>query len=170
MMHRNECETPADLYALIDKEFHPTLDVAATCENAKAATYFTTEDNGLLQDWGIQTCYLFPPETNGKNEDVWTQWLRKAAESAHKRATVITLVEAKTGAAWFYDYARRAVEIRFLVNSVRLDCPVSKDYTSVSNLDAALLIFRPETDPPKQRGLITWWDWKKDIEDKTDDN
>jgi len=170
MMHRNECETPADLYALIDKEFHPTLDVAATCENAKAATYFTTEDNGLLQDWGTQTCYLFPPETNGKNEYVLPDWLRKACETAQNGATVIALVHAETGARWFYDYARRAVEIRFLVDPVRLDCPVSKDYTSVSNLDAALLIFRPETDPPKQRGLITWWDWRKDLDEQSNDD
>jgi hypothetical protein len=40
-------ETPANFFADLNAEFHFTLDVCATPENAKCERYFTPEADGL---------------------------------------------------------------------------------------------------------------------------
>jgi hypothetical protein len=45
-------ETPQEFFDELDKEFHFTVDVCATPENAKCAKYFTPEQDGLKQKWG----------------------------------------------------------------------------------------------------------------------
>ena len=55
-----EWETPADLFAQLDAEFHFTLDVAASVTNAKCARYYTRAQDALQQPWeGI--CWCNPP-------------------------------------------------------------------------------------------------------------
>ena len=44
--------TPQDFFDKLNAEFGFTLDPCATAENAKCETFFTEEQNGLLQDWG----------------------------------------------------------------------------------------------------------------------
>lgn len=48
----DEWETPKSIYDELDAEFHFTLDPCATVENHKCETFFTAEQDGLLQDWG----------------------------------------------------------------------------------------------------------------------
>lgn len=38
-------ETPPEVFEPLDAEFHFTLDVCATAENAKCARYFTEEED-----------------------------------------------------------------------------------------------------------------------------
>ena len=53
-------ETPADLFAVLDKEFGFELDVCAQPATAKCGHYFTPEINGLAQVWqGV--CFMNPP-------------------------------------------------------------------------------------------------------------
>lgn len=47
----DEWETPPDLFAALDKEFHFTLDACALPETAKCPRYFTPEDDGLSRPW-----------------------------------------------------------------------------------------------------------------------
>ena len=49
---KNYWETPQDLFSELDKEFHFTLDAAASDSNHKCANYFTEKDDGLKQNWG----------------------------------------------------------------------------------------------------------------------
>lgn len=50
-------ETPQDFFDSLDDEFHFTLDVCATRENAKCARFYTKEANGLHQPWdGVVWC------------------------------------------------------------------------------------------------------------------
>ena len=44
--------TPQDLFDQLDKTFHFTLDVCASADNAKCKRYFTSERDGLKQNWG----------------------------------------------------------------------------------------------------------------------
>lgn len=44
--------TPQVFFEELDKEFHFTIDAAATESSAKCAKYFTPETDGLLQHWG----------------------------------------------------------------------------------------------------------------------
>ena len=48
----DEWATPQDFFDALDKEFHFSLDVAATKENAKCAKFYTAEDDGLQKSWG----------------------------------------------------------------------------------------------------------------------
>jgi phage N-6-adenine-methyltransferase len=52
--------TPQWLYDKLDLEFHFTVDLCATPENAKCAAFFSRADNGLVQTW-TGTCWLNPP-------------------------------------------------------------------------------------------------------------
>ena len=51
----NEWATPLDLFKRLDDEFHFDLDPCSTEENHKCERYFTKADNGLLQNWGVQS-------------------------------------------------------------------------------------------------------------------
>lgn len=50
----DEWETPQDFFDKLDSEFHFTLDVCATDENAKCPNYFTRAQDGLSRGWGGQ--------------------------------------------------------------------------------------------------------------------
>lgn len=67
----DEWETPQDIFDKLDEEFHFTLDVCATKENAKCGKYFTKEDNGLSQDWEDETVWCNPPYGRSIKYWVW---------------------------------------------------------------------------------------------------
>ena len=43
--------TPQDFFDMLDSEFGFTLDACAVRENAKCATYYTPQQDGLSQPW-----------------------------------------------------------------------------------------------------------------------
>ncbi len=45
--------TPKEFFAELDKEFHFTLDAAATEASAKCAAFYTPENDGLTKPWNI---------------------------------------------------------------------------------------------------------------------
>ena len=47
-----EWETPQAFFDRLNWKYHFTLDAAATAENAKCASFFTAEDDGLSKNWG----------------------------------------------------------------------------------------------------------------------
>lgn len=106
-------ETPPEVFEPLDAEFHFTLDVCATAENAKCARYFTEEEDGLAQDWdGV--CWMNPPygrEILG--------WMKKAVEESRKGATVVCLVPSRTDTRWWHEYAMQADEIRYVKGRIR---------------------------------------------------
>ena len=107
MFSSASCEwaTPPEFFKALDAEFHFTLDVCATVENAKCRNYFTAEQDGLAQSWG-GVCWCNPPY--GRQIGAWVQ---KASESD---ATVVMLLPARTDTAWFHDYIYGKAEIRFI--------------------------------------------------------
>ena len=57
---RQNWETPDSIFIPLNEEFGFTLDVCATKENTKCTTFFSPEDDGLIQPWtGI--CWMNPP-------------------------------------------------------------------------------------------------------------
>lgn len=52
---------PQDFYDALDAEFHFKLDPCATLENAKCGKFYTSEDDGLRQDWGGERVFCNPP-------------------------------------------------------------------------------------------------------------
>lgn len=58
---KEDRETPQNFFDELNKEFHFTLDAAASPENTKCDSYFTKEQNGLTQSWAGQTVWVNPP-------------------------------------------------------------------------------------------------------------
>lgn len=98
-------ETPQDFFNKLNEEFHFTLDVCATAENAKCEKYYTKAQDGLRMPWS-GTVWCNPPYGRKIGE-----WVQKAAES---NCTVVMLLPARTDTRWFHDYIYGKAEIRFV--------------------------------------------------------
>ena len=82
-------ETPQDLFDKLNNEFHFTLDVCATPENAKCDSFCTKEQDGLSQPWeGVVWCN--PPYGRQIGE-----WVRRAFLASVSGSTVVMLLPAR---------------------------------------------------------------------------
>lgn len=103
--------TPQDFFDELDREFHFTIDVAATKNSAKCKEFFTIEDDALSRGWGGHTAFCNPPY--GKDIGKWVE--KAYIESQCNDMTVVMLIPARTDTKYFHDYVfRHASEIRFL--------------------------------------------------------
>lgn len=68
--------TPQDFFDMLDSEFGFTLDACAVRENAKCATYYTPQQDGLSQPWPGRV-WCNPPY--GREIG---RWVKKASETA----------------------------------------------------------------------------------------
>lgn len=100
MMSSNtgEWSTPQWFFDQLDAEFHFTLDVCATAENAKCKKFFTKETDGLAQKWS-GTCFLQPPYGRELGK-----WVKKAHSEWIKGVKIVGLLPARTDTKWFHDY------------------------------------------------------------------
>ena len=121
----DEWETPPDLFAALDKEFHFALDACALPETAKCPRYFTPEDDGLSRPWaeiaGGGAIFCNPPYSRRtKDKPGQEDWIKKAAEEGSKPgAVVVMLLPARTDTAAFHGYIYHRAEIRFIKGRVR---------------------------------------------------
>lgn len=125
-------ETPQDLFDKLNSEFHFTVDVCATQENAKCPVFFTQEQDGLKQSW-TGVCWCNPPYGRAI-----TKWVKKAYESSQNGATVVMLIPSRTDTAWWHDYVIKG-GMRFLRG--RLKFGNSKNSAP---FPSAICIFRPK--------------------------
>lgn len=137
----DEWGTPQKLFDKLDAEFSFTLDVCAGSANAKVATYYSKEEDGLKQPW-FGTVWCNPPY--GRTIDLW---MSKAYHAALVGTTVVCLIPARTNAPWWHDYVMRADEIRFIRKKVSFD----GDVKGLPFFGSVLAIFRPG----QSRGLIS---------------
>lgn len=106
----DQWSTPQDFYQSLDDEFHFDLDSCADATNYKCDTYFTKEEDGLLQDWGGHRVFCNPPY--GK---AISAWVEKCYEEGQKDNTlVVMLIPARTDTRYFHDYIYHHAEIRFV--------------------------------------------------------
>lgn len=139
-----EWETPQDLFDLLNAEFSFDLDVCATDENAKCATYYSEADDGLAQPW-TGTCWMNPPYGGEIG-----QWVAKAHESGDTGVTVVCLVPARTDTGWWWDHVRHG-EVRFLRGRLQFG-----NAETGAPFPSAVVIFG--RDP-----CVKWWEeWQKD--------
>lgn len=71
-----ELATPQDFFDKWNAKYHFDLDVCATPDNAKCATYFTKAQDGLKQEWRGK-CWTNPPY--GREISAW---VKKAYDTA----------------------------------------------------------------------------------------
>jgi len=94
-----ERATPDQIFDRYDREFHFTLDVAATTKNAKCKQFFTKRQDGLKQPWHGNV-WLNPPYDN------IGPWAAKAWEySSSGEGIVVALLPIWPGTAWYQTYA-----------------------------------------------------------------
>lgn len=117
----NEWYTPADI---IEAARHVlgtiTLDPASSAianETVKAKTFYTAEDDGLIQDWGGENIWLNPPYASGLIE----KFVDKLLASDFTQA--IVLVNNATDTEWFSRLAERADVIVFPKGRVKFYKP-----------------------------------------------
>lgn len=106
--------TPPELFAKLDAEFHFTLDPCATSKSAKCARFFTEDNDGLKQDWGIERVFMNPPYGSEIRP-----WIAKAKNSAARGALVVGLLPAETDSDWFHQHIVDVAEIRFIRGRIR---------------------------------------------------
>ena len=128
----DERETPDDLFAMLNAEFHFSLDAAASYSNTKCSKFFTTIEDGLSQSWGGEVVWLNPPYSQSG------RWVEKAyTEASQGGATVVCLLPSATDTAWWHEYATKG-EIWFLRGRVRFKhMPFNAPFPS------AIVVFRP---------------------------
>jgi len=151
-----EWETPPEVFRPLDKEFHFTLDVCATPQNAKVSRFFTKADDGLTRDWSRDICWMNPPYGR-----VIGDWIKKAYEESLKGATVVCLLPARTDTKWFHELILGKAEIRFVKGRIAFlgegkvidgrvklaDFPLekkSKNMPFAAPFPSMIVIFRPK--------------------------
>jgi phage N-6-adenine-methyltransferase len=138
-----EWSTPQWLFDRLNSEFHFTLDVCATPENAKCERYITEEVDGLKQLW-TGTCWMNPPHAG---RGCINPWIEKAMREAEQdNATVVALVPARPGSPWFFDHCSQG-EIRFLRSKLTFGG------MGVAPFNSAVVIFHPGLD---RKGVKFW--------------
>lgn len=101
-----EWSTPQELFNRLHREWHFTLDVCATPENAKLERYFDLNCDGLKQSWADERCWMNPPYGRGIGSWVEKAW-REVAE--YRCPLVVCLLPSRTDTAWWHEYCTRGV-------------------------------------------------------------
>lgn len=105
-------ETPQTFFDELNKKFNFVLDVCAVPNTAKCKEFYSPEEDGLKQPWGIDSvpgwCWMNPPY----GREI-VKWMKKAYEESLKGANVVCLVPSRTDTKWWHDYAMKG-EIRFI--------------------------------------------------------
>jgi len=105
-------ETPDEIFLPLNDEFGFTLDVCALEQNAKCKKFFSPEDNGLIQDWSKDVCWMNPPFGREMKK-----WVKKAYVEWKNGATVVCLLPARTNTAWWHDWVMQG-DVRFIRGEV----------------------------------------------------
>lgn len=131
----DDWSTPQYLFDQLNQEFHFTLDVCATKDNAKCSKYFTIEDNGLEKSWGNNICWMNPPYGREIGK-----WMNKAYEESKTGATVVCLVPSRTDTKWWWNTAMKVwpYGIRFIKGRLKFgNSETSAPFPSV------IVVFNP---------------------------
>lgn len=118
--------TPPEFIAAVERRFGPIdFDLAASAENAKAARYFTEEQDALVQSWGgLGTHMWLNPPFAGI-----APWAEKCAGTILWGAHLSFLVPAAVGSNWFRDFVDGRARVYFLNGRLCFDgkSPYPKD-------------------------------------------
>ena len=126
--------TPRDFFATLNAEFKFDLDPCSDGTNAVCPRFFTPDDDGLKQDWGISRVFMNPPYSD------MLSWMRKAYDAAQAGATVVCLVPVRTDTAWWHDYAMQG-EVRFIRGRLRFGSAKAN-----APFPSAVVVFRSPAD------------------------
>ena len=145
MTTRTEIGTPQSLYKMLDSEFHFSLDVCASHENAKCQRYFTKEQDCLILKWSHETCFMNPPY--GRQI---ARFIKKAyTESLTDNTTVVCLLPSRTDTVWWHEYVMRADEVRFIKGRLTFENEID-----CAPFPSAIVVFRDHISDVKFSSMI----------------
>jgi phage N-6-adenine-methyltransferase len=114
---RSDWATPRQLFEMLDREFHFTLDVCASEATATCKEWFGS--SALERPWvplEDGTVWCNPPYGRELG-----RWVEKAHREATQHfTTVVMLLPARTDTSWFHNYCLKG-EIRFLRGRLAYD-------------------------------------------------
>lgn len=129
-----EWATPQDFIDKLNNEFHFTLDVCSTHENAKCEKHYTKHDDGLSQNWTGEVVWCNPPY--GRQ---MPKWIQKCA--AHgKQGVAVMLIPARTDTKAFHEYIYGKSEIRFVKGRLKFG-----GRKNSAPFPSMIVVFRPES-------------------------
>ena len=142
-----EWETPQTLFNQLNEEFNFTLDVCALPETAKCEKYYTPLENGLIQDWSNEVCWMNPPYGKFQKE-----WIYKAHEESLKGTTVVCLIPARPDTKIWHEVIFPNAEVRFIKGRITF-----VGAKSPAVFPSALVIFGPNA----QKSVIKTYTQKR---------
>lgn len=151
----DEWETPQAFFDALDTEFSFALDVAATKENTKCASYLGIDglyEDGLTASWrdalrkvedGTRraACWMNPPYSQCR------AFIKKAAlEAFYFGITTVALVPSRTDTRWWHEHIwdvsthnyRPGVEVRFVKGRLKFG-----NSQSSAPFPSVVVVFRP---------------------------
>lgn len=111
--HRDLWQTPPEIFAALNAEFHFQLDAAASSGNALCTKFITQQQNTLETKWGdfVDRGYVWlnPPYSQP------LPFIRKAAlENDLNFIGCVMLLPADTSVSWFKEAVSTASEVRLI--------------------------------------------------------
>lgn len=159
---RDDWATPAEYIQAVEARYGPlTLDAACLEDTAQANSFYTPEDNALIQPWRGHCFWLNPPFDELKKGE-WGE--KAAAEAALPDTLGLMLTPVRTGSEWWrwlvfesgvcrevlFNYPR----IKFLVGGVPMERPA---------FDTNLLVLRGDKDSVHDDKFKPW-DWTQECQ------
>ncbi len=137
--HRMDWETPIEFFNNYNLLFNFTLDVCCVPETAKCTKFFTPNEDGLIQDWSQDICWMNPPYGREIGK-----WVKKAYEESLRGATVVCLLPARTDTRWWWDYCMRG-EIQFIKGRLKFRGrnKAGEFVNNSATFPSAVIVFKP---------------------------
>lgn len=149
---RNDWQTPLGLFALLDDEFHFTLDGAASAENSLCKTYYSEELSAFEWNPCGERIFVNPPY--GK----LLPWVDLFARRAEYN-TVVALVPAAPDTEWWSRAYYSASEVRLLSGRVKFVNPVTGLPDGSNTTGSTVFVFHASAKPK----IVYLWDWRAEL-------
>lgn len=141
---RDRWGTPLELWARLHAEFGFGLDAAAEAVNALHERWIGPAQDALYVEWGprcsSRAAYVNPPYS--RRAGGLFRWMRRCWQQARRWGlTVVALVPAAIGSAWWTWTHQAASEIRLLNRRLRHRHPETGEPIGGSSFGSAVVIF-----------------------------
>lgn len=104
-------QTPPDFMAAVHARYgKPTLDLAASADNAQAPSFYNEHCNSLTKNWHETEGVLWLNPPFAKIGD----WAQKCWIESVKGASILMLVPNSTGSNWFRDFVHNKAYVNLL--------------------------------------------------------
>lgn len=138
--------TPDVLWEQLHSEYRFNLDVAASVDNTKLASFFDVDMDALSRPWdrmGVPARVWCNPPYNPKGEI--ERWLQKGLREATRGVFSVFLVPMASSVGWFNDLVVPYAEWHTFRGRVAFVDPVPGHERSSPKQDNLLVIFDPQS-------------------------